>query len=41
MKTWTRVEYSGDRNDEVVLAKDGMVHAPVMDEDTTGMSIAV
>jgi len=41
MKTWTRVEYSGDRNDEVVLAKDGVVHTPVMDEDTTGMSIAV
>lgn len=30
MKTWTRVQYSERRIDEVVLAKDGVIHTPTM-----------
>jgi hypothetical protein len=38
LKTWTRVEYSRDRNDEMILAKYGEAYAP-MKEDAMGPAV--
>lgn len=39
MKTWARVEYSEDRNDGLILVKDGVVYIPFIKEEI--MSTAV
>lgn len=39
IKTWTRVEYSEDRNDEVILVKDGVAHIPSVEEESMSATV--